>query len=176
MNADLFTRLTGRQTLRLGNDLFLLESIKNYDVDKSLCVYKLYKFVSNNADEDAPAQRYTSTQSFTATCPTGEIGRSTGTATRVSFISQAAADAAALDAATLIANTTLVCYLPTVTYTSTQTVTVNCSPGYSGPSSTATATATSTISQDDADTQATNTAISDANTGLTCTQDPDPGM
>lgn len=176
MNPVLFTQLNGRQVLRLNSDLYFLESLKNYDVSKEFAVYRMYRLIANTSTTSIATTRYTSTQSFTATCGSGYTGSdATATVVRTSFISQASADASALAAATAQANATIVCTVIPITYTSTQTVTVSCDYGYSGNDSTATATATSTIDQADADALANAQADSDARAGLNCTYiDPGP--
>lgn len=111
MNPVLFSQLTGRQTLSLNNDLFLLDSIKGYDVGADLATYKIYKLVANQGTPILNNIRYNSTRSYTATCPSGTTGSSvTKTATSTSFISQAIADNIALAQATTLANRALVCF------------------------------------------------------------------
>jgi hypothetical protein len=108
---------------------------------------------------------YTSTQSYTAACIGGNGSTVTKSATATSDISQSDADAKAYAAAQVLANAELVC-----TFSSTQTATVNCPTGYIGTTSTATYTATSNVSQEDADTLATNMAQILAYGKLQCAQ------
>lgn len=69
---------------------------------------------------------FTSTQSYTAHCPSNQFGPPvTKSATATSLVDQATADAAALAAATAAANAALVCNLSN----NTQAITINDSPG-----------------------------------------------
>lgn len=47
MNAQLFKQLTGRQILKLNDDLFLLESISNFEIASNTATYKIYKMISS---------------------------------------------------------------------------------------------------------------------------------
>lgn len=88
-----------------------------------------------------------------------------------STISQADADAQALAAAQQQAQTLLSCTF----YNSAQTFTANCPDGQSGTPVTkavAAHTFSSTLSQSDADTQAINSAMSQANAALVCNGNP----
>ena len=175
MNPVLFTRLTGRQVLRLNNDLFLLDALKNYDVAKELVTYRVYKLVTKSGVALSTSTRYTATRSFTASCATGSTGTDqTATATRSSYLNQATADASALAAAAATATALLQCALIVVEFTSTQSFTAYCAFGYNGPASTETVTYISTISQADADAIAAQQAEAAATAALSCTADPDP--
>ena len=176
ITPTLFSQLTGRQVLRVNEDLYLLESIKAFDVQTDLATFKIYKLLSNTGATTTSAVRFTSTQSYTATCATGSNGTpSTKVATRTSYVSQVAADAAALAAAQADAEFYLSCTPDVVAYTSTKTAIADCPSGYHGTQTTGTGTYTSAISQADADTQAMALAVADADSKLSCEVDDNGG-
>jgi hypothetical protein len=170
ITPTLFNQLTGRQVLSIQEDLYLLESIKAFDVSGDFATYKLYKLLRRPDADLASTLRYTSTQSYTASCANGYTGSDvTRSATRSSYTSQAVADAAALAGARADAELYLYCALDAPTsWTSTQSYTAQCGGGYYGDDSTATVTYTSTISQLDADTEAYNQAVAEAQANLYC--------
>lgn len=106
---------------------------------------------------DPNATLFTSTQSFTAYCPDGQIGEYTASSTKTSYVSQADADSLALQDAQLQAEAALVCQ---TVFSATKTVEVTCSDS---TTRSATATETSTVSQADADQKATDAATDAAN-------------
>ncbi|MBF9237452.1 hypothetical protein I2I05_08580 [Hymenobacter sp. BT683] len=170
MNETLFQRLTGRQVLRLSSDLYLLESIKNFDLNRNSAQYKIYKLVANSGAAGVDLVRYTSTQTHTATCGTGLIGTVTKAATRSSYISiEDAVNKAAISAREL-AESLLICYVDTSqqTWTRTATHVATCGGGYTGNDSAGTGTYTSSISEQDAINQATALAVADAESRLQC--------
>lgn len=179
MDSVLWNKLTGRQVLRVNQDLFLLDSISNFDVNAKLATYKLYKLVSNVGVTTAPvpgtggAILYTSTMSATASCPTNTTGADkTATATRSSYVSQVQADQLAYNAALQLATSQLVC---TVTgYVGYGVAGAFCNNGY-GYEAVGTATYVSQISQTDADTQAYLLAYQDAQSKLVCYISPQIG-
>ncbi|KUG07427.1 hypothetical protein [Solirubrum puertoriconensis] len=159
MNPDLFTHLTGRQLLRLESDLYLLESIRNYDLRKEYATVKLYKFVSHDTQTGLPSIPVTSggtttpppTSGGTGNPPTsggtGNPPTSGGTGDNGGGTPQ--------------------------TWTSTQTAYAYCPDGYIGAGTEATATYTSSVSQQDADDVAYQMALDDATSQLSCIRDPD---
>jgi hypothetical protein len=119
---------------------------------------------------------YTNTeQSYTANCPSGDIGdpvtvtKLAGTYT--SLISVADANSKALAAATAEANAALAC--TTVYYNTEQSFTANCPSGYTGTPVTVTKLANtyqSFVSIADANSQALAAATAEANAALVCNQ------
>lgn len=184
ISPNLFNKLTGRQILRVQSDLFLLDSIKAFDVSGDYATYKMYKLLANTGTATASTIRFTSTASYTASCAPGSVGSDvTITATRSSFISQDEADSKALAAATQLANNTLVCTLPgggtlpppgTPSWTATKTYTARCidfgmyGQYPIGDDVTITKTYVSYISQDDADLFAMAEAEVEAKSLITC--------
>ncbi|MFD2717900.1 DUF5977 domain-containing protein [Hymenobacter monticola] len=174
MNPVLFNQLTGRQVLRIDSDLFLLESIKAYELGGDRARYKIYKLIAGavdnqigNGNDDGTPATFTSTQTYTASCGTGFSGSPvTETFTADSNISQSDADAKALAGAQQSAEDGLFCLR---TYTSTQTYTASCPDGYDGNPVTKTVTFVSTVSQDDADSFALASAQVEALAELVCT-------
>lgn len=106
---------------------------------------------------------YESTQSYTASCVTGQGPAITKTASATSSISQTDADDKALSQAKAEAEAELIC-----SWTSTQEATAMCPQGTPGLPVTRSATYVSTISQADADANALAMAQSLANAALVC--------
>ena len=174
MNPVLFNQLNGRQILKINSDLFLLESIKAYELGGDKARYKVYKLIAgavdnqigNGSGDDIPGT-FTSTKSYTASCGTGFVGNPvTVTFTADSNISQADADALAQAGAQQAAEDGLFCLR---TYTSTQSYTATCPQDYDGTPVTKTVTFVSTVSQDDADSYAAASAQVQAIAELSCT-------
>jgi hypothetical protein len=176
MDSVLWNKLTGRQVLRVEQDLFLLDGISNFDVSSKLATYKLYKLVSSVGVAATPggAILYSSTMTATASCPTNTAGADkTATATRSSYVSQVQADQLAYSAALQLATSQLVC---TVTgYVGHGVASAACDNGSYGYEANGTATYVSQISQDDADTQAYQAAYADAQSKLVCYISPQIG-
>jgi hypothetical protein len=178
MDSVLWNKLTGRQVLRVGQDLFLLDGISNFDVSSKLATYKLYKLVSNIGVVATPgaggAVLYSSTMTATASCPTNTSGADkTSTATRSSYVSQAQADQLAYNAALQLATSQLVC---TVTgYVGHGVAGAACDNGSYGYEAIGTATYVSQISQIDAEFQAYQAAYADAQSKLVCYISPQIG-
>jgi hypothetical protein len=187
MNEALFQKLTGRQVLRIKSDLYLLDSITNYQLDADFASYKIYKFVANaSLNATGGLQRYSSTQSYTATCPANSTGEPvTKTASATSFISQQEADSKALAAAQQLANFSIICTIPgggtvqpgqEVSWTSIQYYVAKClvdvGEYYQGNDVFETGEVKSFISQEDADTRALALAKQNAISKLVCTYSP----
>ena len=186
INPALFNKLNGRQVLALDQDLYLLDSIVNYEVGAELATYKLYKLLLNNPGASGSGSSsgstsgstggsgnliYTSTQSANATCPTNTQGASvSATATRTSYVSQAAADTAAYNAALQAATSQLVCTV--VSWGGYAVADASCSSGSYGYDAQARGTYTSTISQADADAHAQQVAHDNAVAKLVCYINP----
>lgn len=110
---------------------------------------------------------YSSTQTYTATCPEGYTGDPVtveGHATSSS--SQMAADTIAMAIAQEAAEAALAC--APIVFTATSTQTAACPEGFQGSAQTVTSTATSIVSQEDAYLQATNLALATATGMLNC--------
>lgn len=183
MDSVLWNKLTGRQVLRVAQDLFLLDSIQNFDLNAKLATYRMYKLVSNAGTPPAlptsggtsgATLLYSATMTATASCPTNTSGATkTATATRSSYVSQADADQKAYNAALQVATSQLVC---TVTaWVGHGSVQAFCANGSYGHPNLVTATATSTISQTDANNKALDLAEQQANAGLVCYTSPQIG-
>jgi hypothetical protein len=118
-----------------------------------------------------PPKIYTSTQTACASCLAGFVNTASSsqsvcrTATATSSVSQSAADAAAMEAALLLAQAELICIRQ---YVSTQTYTATCTTG-SGSPVTKSSTKTSLISQEDADALALADAKAQAEAAIDCT-------
>jgi hypothetical protein len=183
MNSVLWNQLTGRQVLRIGQDLYLLDSLTNFDVNAKLVTYRLYKLVGNNAltglsqsgGTSGSTILYSSTMTATASCPTNYSGSSkTSTATRTSYVSQVDANQKAYQAALSQAQAQLVCTLQG--YVGYGTATASCPGTGYGYETTASGTYVSTISQADADAQAVVVAQQNAQAQLVCYLSPIPGQ
>lgn len=139
-----------------------------YQTLDSFDIWIEYDTVSNSAEVVDDAETvYTSTATYTATCPSGYTGIPvTSEVTAYSTNSALEAKKQATAQARENSEASLTC---SILYTGTKTATVTCQNGYyTSSGGTATATATSYDSQSDADAQAYVQALAEAQASLQC--------